>query len=207
MYPKIKRIFDILTSILGLIILSPLLIAIALILSITNHGTPLFLQNRPGLNNKIFHLYKFKTMIDKKGKFGELLPDKERITIFGKIVRNTSLDELPQLINLLKGDMSLIGPRPLLSKYLPLYNSFQARRHEIRPGITGWAQVNGRNAISWQQKFEYDVWYIDNMSFWLDVKILLMTIKKVILREGINAGQDVTMEEFRGNDKETRDER
>jgi lipopolysaccharide/colanic/teichoic acid biosynthesis glycosyltransferase len=158
-----------------------------------------FVQDRPGKNGKIFKAIKFKTMTDERDANGKLLPDKERLTKIGKFVRSTSLDELPQLINMLKGDMSLIGPRPLLVKYLPLYNTQQARRHEVRPGITGWAQINGRNTISWQQKFEYDLWYVDHLSLGLDMKIFMMTIKKVVKREGINADRDIPMAAFKGN--------
>lgn len=158
-----------------------------------------FVQKRPGKKGRIFKLIKFKTMTDKRDNIGNLLPDSLRLTPIGKFIRTTSIDELPQLFNVLKGDMSLIGPRPLLIDYMPLYSKHQVRRHELRPGITGWAQVNGRNTISWQQKFEYDVWYVNNISFWLDLKILFLTIKKVLVREGISSTTSATMEPFRGN--------
>ena len=194
-----KRFIDFSAALLGLTLLSPILIIITVWLYIINDGTPFFLQLRPGRHGKIFKIVKFKTMNDKTDKAGNLLPDSERITPVGAFVRKTSIDEIPQLINVLKGDMSLIGPRPLLVQYLPLYNERQARRHEVRPGITGWAQVNGRNAISWQQKFDYDVWYVDNISFALDMKILFLTIKKVFVREGISQEGQATMEAFKGN--------
>ena len=173
--------------------------AIIILLFIANKGKPFFLQTRPGKNEKLFNVIKFKTMIDERDSDGELLPDVLRLTKIGKMVRKTSLDEMPQLINVLIGDMSLVGPRPLLVQYLPLYNAEQKRRHEVRPGITGWAQVNGRNAISWKQKFEYDIWYVDNISFSLDIKILWMTLMKVIKSEGINQHGETTMEYFKGD--------
>jgi len=194
-----KRIIDVLFSFLGLIVLSPVFIFVFVCLIIANSGKPFFFQARPGLNGKIFKIIKFKTMTDKRDSNGDLLPDSERLTIIGSFVRKTSLDEIPQLINVLKGDMSLIGPRPLLVQYLPLYNSKQARRHEVRPGITGWAQINGRNAISWDEKFNLDVWYVDNMKFSLDFKIFLLTIKKVFKRDGISQEGQATMEVFKGN--------
>lgn len=194
----IKRLIDLLVSFTGLLILSPVLLLLILFLSITNRGTPFFFQQRPGKNSRIFRVVKFKTMNDRKDDRGNLLPDKDRLTSLGKFIRSTSLDELPQLFNVLWGDMSLVGPRPLLVKYLPLYNRTQMRRHEVKPGITGWAQVNGRNAISWGQKFEYDVWYVDNISFLLDIKILYSTFLKVFKRQGINAAEDVTMASFNG---------
>ncbi len=169
-----------------------------LLLAVFQNGAVFFKQERPGKNGRIFGVIKFKTMKDTRDSSGNLLPDSERITGIGRFIRSTSIDELPQLINVLKGEMSLVGPRPLLVKYLPLYNEQQARRHEVRPGITGWAQVNGRNAISWEQKFEYDVWYVDNMSFSLDIKIIILTIKKVVVREGISSETAVTMEAFKG---------
>jgi len=178
---------------------SPVFIIIALLLLIVNRGNPFFIQPRPGKNGKIFRVIKFKTMYDRRDAEGDLLPDAERMTTVGKFVRKTSLDEMPQLLNVIKGDMSLIGPRPLLVEYLPLYSTEQARRHEVRPGITGWAQVNGRNAITWEKKFEYDVWYVDHVSFGLDLKILLMTIAKVFKREGISQDGHQTMERFKGN--------
>lgn len=194
-----KHLFDFIISISTLVILSPVLLLVILCLSIVNQGKPFFLQPRPGKNERIFKVIKFKTMTDEKDKAGNFLPDAQRMTKIGKFVRSTSLDELPQLINVLKGDMSLIGPRPLLVQYLPLYSKEQLRRHALRPGITGWAQVNGRNAISWQKKFEYDVWYIDNTSLLLDLKIVYLTIKKVFIREGISSGSSVTTEAFKGN--------
>lgn len=168
-------------------------------LSIVNRGSPFFIQMRPGKNQKGFRLIKFKTMNDRKDVKGNILPDSERLTAVGKLIRKTSLDEIPQLLNVIKGDMSLIGPRPLLVEYLSLYSDFQNRRHEVKPGITGWAQINGRNAISWEQKFEYDVWYVDNLSFFLDVKIFFKTIKKVFIPEGISSATSQTMEKFIGN--------
>lgn len=197
-----KRLFDFFAALIGLLLLSPILIVVTLGLYIANQGKPFFFQQRPGKGSRIFKIIKFKTMNDKKDGNGNLLSDAERLTPIGSFVRKTSLDEIPQLINVLKGDMSLIGPRPLLVQYLPLYNQEQARRHEVRPGITGWAQVNGRNAISWKQKFEYDVWYVDHITFLLDVKIFFLTIKKVFVREGISADGQATMEPFKGNIEE-----
>ena len=195
-----KRFFDIVLSLLGLIVISPVFLLAWLCLVIANKGAgAFFIQERPGKNARIFKVVKFKTMTDEKDATGDLLPDAQRLTKVGKFVRSTSLDEIPQLLNVIKGDMSLIGPRPLLVQYLPLYNDSQRRRHEVRPGITGWAQVNGRNAISWEQKFEYDVWYVDHVSLSLDVKIICKTNKKVFKREGINSGNSVTMTEFKGN--------
>lgn len=194
-----KRIFDLFISFVGLLILSPVFIVTTIGLYIVNNRKPFFLQPRPGKNERIFKVVKFKTMTDEKDNTGNFLPDADRMTKIGKFVRSTSLDELPQLLNVLKGDMSLIGPRPLLVQYLPLYSKEQSRRHSLRPGITGWAQVNGRNAISWQKKFEYDVWYIDNISLYLDLKILYLTVKKVFIREGISSGSSATMEFFNGN--------
>ncbi len=194
-----KRIIDFVAALFGLLVLSPVFIFVTLGLLIANNGKPFFFQKRPGKNDKIFRIVKFRTMNDKKNAEGNLLPDAERLTAIGGFVRKTSLDEIPQLLNVLKGDMSLIGPRPLLVQYLPLYNQQQKRRHSVRPGITGWAQVNGRNAISWQQKFEYDVWYVDNLSFGLDLKILWMTLRKVIKTEGISQSGQATMEAFKGN--------
>jgi lipopolysaccharide/colanic/teichoic acid biosynthesis glycosyltransferase len=181
---SVKPLCDMVFAAFALIMLSPVIVVICLILCITNTGTPFFFQDRPGKNGQIFKIIKFKTMNDKKDKFGQLLPDTERTTIFGLFLRNTSLDEIPQLINVLKRDMSMIGPRPLLPQYLTLYNDFQKRRHEVKPGITGLAQVKGRNAISWKNKFRYDVWYVDHISLGLDVYILWMTLKKVSKREG-----------------------
>jgi len=195
-----KRILDFLAALIGLIVLLPFCIIILPVVSISNGGPVFFCQIRPGLNNHLFKLIKLKTMTDKRDEFGKLLPDNSRLTNLGRLLRSLSVDEFPQLINILKGDMSLVGPRPLLTEYLPLYSEFQKRRHEIRPGITGWAQVNGRNELSWQKKFELDIWYVDNLSFILDLKILLMTVSRVIRRQGINSGDIVTMEKFTGND-------
>ena len=194
-----KRLFDFLAAFFGLLVLSPLFIVVMIGLYVANQGKPFFFQARPGLNERIFKIIKFKTMNDKKDAQGNLLPDADRLTKIGAFVRKTSLDEIPQLINVLKGDMSLIGPRPLLVQYLPLYNAEQKKRHDVRPGITGWAQVNGRNAISWQQKFEYDVWYVNHISLLLDIKILFLTVKKVFVREGISQEGQATMEVFNGN--------
>ncbi|MCC3217921.1 sugar transferase [Chryseobacterium sp. X308] len=195
----VKRVFDFILALTGLLIISPVFIVFFIALAIANEGKPFFLQRRPGKNGKVFKIIKFKTMNDKKDSNGNLLSDAERLTAVGSFVRKTSVDEIPQLINVLKGDMSLIGPRPLLVQYLPLYNEHQARRHEVRPGITGWAQVNGRNAISWNQKFDYDVWYVENISFILDCKIFFLTAKKVFIREGVSADGHVTIEPFKGN--------
>lgn len=196
----IKRLMDVLIVFLGLLIFLPILLGSVLWLHFANKGAgAFFLQERPGRHGKIFKVIKFKTMTDERDAEGNLLPDDRRLTKIGKFVRSTSIDELPQLINVLKGDMALIGPRPLLSQYLPLYNKEQVRRHEVRPGITGWAQVNGRNAISWVKKFELDVWYVDHCSFLLDLKIFVLTIKKVFVREGISSDTSVTMEPFTGN--------
>ncbi|MDH0659110.1 sugar transferase [Empedobacter sp. GD03865] len=194
----IKRFFDFVIAFVGLIILSPLFIVVTIGLYIANDGKPFFFQARPGLNEKIFKIIKFKTMNDKKDAQGNLLPDAERLTPIGAFVRKTSLDEIPQLINVLKGDMAIIGPRPLLPQYLPLYNEKQKRRHNVRPGITGWAQVNGRNAISWTKKFELDVEYVDNLSFMMDVKVFFMTFKKVFKSEGISQVGQATAEAFNG---------
>jgi undecaprenyl phosphate N,N'-diacetylbacillosamine 1-phosphate transferase len=193
-----KRVFDFFISSFLIFLLSPIIGIIFLLLTTLTRENPLFFQLRPGKDIKIFNLIKFKTMNDKRDNNGNFLSDAERLTIIGKFIRKTSLDELPQLINVLKGDMSLIGPRPLLVQYLPLYNHEQKRRHEVKPGITGWAQVNGRNAISWEQRFEFDVWYVDNMSFWLDMKILYLTILKVVKSEGISQHGEATMEAFKG---------
>ena len=198
-YPCIiKPTFDKLISFTGLVLLSPILLILILLLAIANSGKPFFIQTRPGKNARLFKVIKFRTMHDGRDTAGNLLPDADRLTPVGRFVRKTSLDEIPQLINVLKGDMSLIGPRPLLVQYLPLYNDFQQRRHEVKPGITGWAQVNGRNAISWVQKFEYDVWYVDNVSFKTDFKVLLKTIQKVFKGEGISQEGQATAEAFRG---------
>jgi lipopolysaccharide/colanic/teichoic acid biosynthesis glycosyltransferase len=200
MYKKIiKRFLDFVIALIGLVLILPLFVLVIVGLFFANHGKPFFFQIRPGKNGRLFKIIKFKTMNDKKDSEGNLLSDEYRLTKIGAFVRKTSLDEIPQLLNVLKGDMSLIGPRPLLPEYLPLYNESQSRRHEVKPGITGWAQVNGRNAISWAQKFEYDVWYVENVSFLLDLKILYQTIKKVFKREGITAENSVSAEAFKGN--------
>ncbi|HEY8400798.1 MAG TPA: sugar transferase [Cytophagaceae bacterium] len=200
MYRKFfKRFFDFHLALIGLILASPVLLITMLLLAIANRGKVFFIQQRPGLNGKPFFIMKFKTMNDRKDANGELLPDAERLTKVGQFVRKTSLDELPQLINVLKGELSLIGPRPLLMEYLPLYTPEQFRRHEVLPGITGWAQVNGRNSISWEKKFELDLYYVENLSFWLDIKIIFMSIAKILKREGINSATSVTMEKFRGS--------
>lgn len=194
-----KRILDFICSLIGFIILLPIFLFLTIFLTIANNGKPFFFQQRPGKNNKIFEVVKFRTMNDKKDAQGNLLSDKDRLTSLGRFIRKTSLDEIPQLINVIKGDMSLVGPRPLLLEYLPLYNEEQIRRHEVRPGITGWAQINGRNAISWKDKFELDVWYVDNISISLDIRILLQTILKVFKSEGISSDTSLTMEKFEGN--------
>ena len=195
-----KRFLDFWIALITLICLSPLLVVVYLWLSIANKGAgALFFQERPGKDGKIFKIIKFKTMTDERGADGELLPDEQRLTKVGRFVRSTSIDELPQLINVLKGEMALIGPRPLLVQYLPLYNKEQARRHEVRPGITGWAQSNGRNAICWSEKFKYDVWYVDHVSFWTDLKVVYMTIVMVLKREGINEDGRATMDAFNGH--------
>ena len=194
-----KRVFDFIIALVALILLSPIFLIVMIGLYFANQGKPFFFQARPGLNEKIFKIIKFKTMNDKKDANGNLLSDAERLTPIGAFVRKTSLDELPQLINVLKGDMAIIGPRPLLPQYLPLYNETQKRRHNVRPGITGWAQVNGRNAISWTKKFELDVWYVDHVSFMTDLKVFFTTFKKVFKSEGISADGHVTIEPFNGN--------
>ena len=193
-----KRLIDIVVSVVFILCFWWLYIVLALLIKIKLGGPVLFKQERPGLNGKIFTMYKFRSMTDGRDKNGKLLSDNERLTSFGRVLRATSLDEIPEFFNVLKGDMSLVGPRPLLVEYLPRYNEFQARRHEVKPGITGWAQINGRNAISWEDKFKYDVEYVVNQSFLMDLKILFLTVKKVVVRENINQGQDVTMEVFRG---------
>ncbi len=198
----IKRFLDFILSFIGLIITSPLFIMIVILLFIVNRGKPFFFQSRPGKNEKIFKIIKFKTMNDKKDADGNFLPFHKRVTKIGTTLRKLSLDEIPQLINVLIGDMSLIGPRPLLIEYLPRYSSTQKRRHLIKPGVTGWAQVNGRNTISWEKKFEYDVWYVDNLTFLLDIKIILLTIKKVMIREGVNSDENQNMSTFMGSEKE-----
>lgn len=194
-----KRLFDFLIALVALLLFSPIFILVTIGLFFANQGKPFFFQIRPGKNEKLFRIVKFKTMHDKTDAEGNLLSDAERLTRIGLFVRKTSLDEIPQLLNVLKGDMSLIGPRPLLVQYLPLYNAEQKKRHDVRPGITGWAQVNGRNAITWKRKFELDIWYVDHISFILDIKILFLTIKKVFVREGISQEGQATMEVFNGN--------
>ena len=200
MYIKtIKVFFDFITALLGLLVLIPLLLLVTIGLSFANNGKPFFFQTRPGKEGKLFKIIKFKTMNDKKDSKGNLLSDGERLTKIGKFVRKTSLDEVPQLINVIKGEMSIVGPRPLLPEYLRLYSKAQSRRHEVKPGITGWAQVNGRNTISWQQKFVLDVWYVDNISIFLDLKIVFLTVKKVFMGQGINSQGQITTEVFKGN--------
>ena len=198
MYPVIKRCIDIVGAGLGLIVLSPVLAVVAVLIWRQMGRPVIFRQMRPGLNGQAFCMYKFRTMTDNFDDHGNLMPDEQRLTSMGKFLRKTSLDEFPELFNVLKGDMSLVGPRPLLMQYLERYTPEQARRHEVKPGITGWAQVNGRNAISWKEKFALDVWYVDNCSLWLDVKILAMTLGKVFRREGISAEGEATMPEFTG---------
>lgn len=198
----IKRLFDFTTAFFCLLLLSPVVLLVGGLVRVKLGSPILFTQDRPGLDGQVFKMMKFRTMLDSKDKAGNLLPDDQRMTKFGAFLRTTSLDELPGLFNVLKGDMSLVGPRPLLVQYLPLYSTEQARRHNVRPGITGWAQVNGRNAISWEEKFKLDVWYVDNQSFWLDFKILLLTVKKVFVREGISSNGHVTIEPFTGSGHE-----
>ena len=199
--PFSKRFFDLLVALLGLIILTPILLILVLLVRVF-HGTPiLFIQNRPGYKGKSFQIYKFRTMTNRSALDGSLLPDAERMTPFGRFLRATSMDELPELLNVLRGEMSLVGPRPLLTQYLPLYNDEQRRRHDVLPGITGWAQVNGRNAISWQEKFKLDVWYVDHWSFGLDLQILWLTFRKVFKREGISQEGQATMQPFTGNNE------
>lgn len=200
-----KRAFDLIVAIVAILLAWPLMAVVAVLVRV-NLGTPvLFRQQRPGLDAKPFYVYKFRTMLLACDANGVQLPDEKRMTRFGSFLRRSSLDELPQLINVLKGELSLVGPRPLLMEYLPLYNAEQARRHLVRPGITGWAQVNGRNAISWEDKFKYDIWYVDNQSFWLDIKILWMTVRKVVRSEGISQSGNVTMEKFQGSDTMRKD--
>jgi sugar transferase EpsL len=195
---KMKRLFDLISSFIGLLFLLPVIVLMVLLIRLKIGYPILFKQARPGLNGEIFNMYKFRTMTNESDKNGVLKPDSIRLTKFGKFLRSTSLDELPGLWNVLKGDMSLVGPRPLLVEYLPLYSKKQSKRHEVKPGITGWAQVNGRNAISWDEKFDLDLWYIDNQSIWLDTKILWLTVKKVITRDGISSNNDATMPAFTG---------
>jgi lipopolysaccharide/colanic/teichoic acid biosynthesis glycosyltransferase len=202
-----KRLFDLVISIFALIAFMPIVLITAMLVRIKLGSPILFTQDRPGLNGKTFKMMKFRTMLDAADKHGNRLPDAQRMTAFGVFLRSASLDELPGLFNVIKGDMSLVGPRPLLVQYLPLYNQIQASRHNVRPGITGWAQVNGRNAISWEEKFAFDVWYVDNQSFWLDLKILVLTVKKVFIKEGISADDHVTMPFFTGNNMENKNEK
>ena len=197
----LKRVFDVSAALCCLLLLSPVLLASWVLVRIRLGSPALFVQQRPGLHGELFSMCKFRTMTNAKGADGQLLPDAQRLTAFGRFLRSTSLDELPELFNVLKGDMSLVGPRPLLVEYLPLYTPEQARRHDVRPGITGWAQVNGRNAIGWEEKFRLDVWYVDNRSFWLDLKILWLTCMRVFLREGISQEGSATMEKFTGSSR------
>lgn len=197
-----KRLIDFILSLIALIILSPILLILAILVRIKLGSPIIFKQKRPGLNEKIFILYKFRTMTDAKDEHGNLLPDEIRLTKFGKLLRSTSLDELPELFNTLKGDMSIVGPRPLLVRYLPLYNEHQKHRHDVRPGFTGYAQCNGRNAISWEEKFDLDVYYTKNLTLFMDIKIIIKTVKVVLFREGISSETSVTMEEFRGSSNE-----
>ncbi|HAH57116.1 MAG TPA: lipid carrier--UDP-N-acetylgalactosaminyltransferase [Bacteroidales bacterium] len=199
-YKYLKRFLDVCLATVALILFSPFFIVLMVLLTVANRGNPFFVQERPGKNGKVFKLIKFKTLSDQTDEQGGLLPDDQRILKIGQFIRSTSLDELPQLINILIGDMSIVGPRPLLVKYLSYYNDFQKRRHLVLPGITGWAQVNGRNKLTWDEKFAYDVYYVEHISFIFDVKIILLTVKKVILREGVNQEGEVTAEAFKGND-------
>ena len=198
MYKLVKRFFDIISSLLALIVLFVPMLVLAIIGTLVMKGNPFFTQQRPGKNEKIFKLIKFRTMTNEKDENGNLLPDEDRLTKYGLFLRNTSLDELPELINILKGDMSVIGPRPLLVQYIPLYNEHQHRRHEVRPGLSGWAQINGRNTVTWEDKFDMDVYYVDNYSLLLDIKILFMTVLNVLKREGISSETSATMEAFTG---------
>lgn len=200
----IKRLLDFTLSLFALLILSPVLLVLIILGAIKMKGNPFFTQQRPGRNEKIFRLIKFRSMTCETDADGKLLPDEQRLTRYGKLLRSTSLDELPELINILKGDMSIVGPRPLLVKYLPLYNDEQKHRHDVRPGLTGWAQVNGRNTITWEDKFKYDVWYVQNLSFSVDIKTLFLTVKNVVRREGISSETSETMEAFTGNPTDKR---
>lgn len=193
-----KRLFDIIAALVALTLFFPILLIVALLIRQKLGSPVLFSQLRPGLNGQPFRMFKFRSMLDAQDAQGNPLPDDQRLTAFGRLLRSTSLDELPGLWNILKGDMSVVGPRPLLMDYLPLYNTEQAKRHHVRPGLTGWAQVNGRNAISWEQKFKLDTWYVEHQSFWLDIKIILLTIKKVLVRDGISADGEATMSRFMG---------
>ncbi|GAD90072.1 putative glycosyltransferase [Vibrio halioticoli NBRC 102217] len=198
----LKRTFDIIVALVALVVLTPIIFIVAYKVAKTLGSPILFRQQRPGLNGKLFKMVKFRTMKDAVDKSGNPLPDSERMTPFGDKLRSSSLDELPELLNVLKGEMSLVGPRPLLMEYLPLYSKEQSKRHDARPGVTGWAQINGRNAISWSEKFKLDVWYVENRTFWLDIKILILTVKKVFIKEGISSEDHVTIEPFRGNDSD-----
>lgn len=200
MYILIKSFFDFICSLIGILVLAPVFLIISLILYLDFKESPFFFQKRVGKNNRIFSIIKYKTMKNTRDENGILLPDELRLTKLGTLIRKTSLDEIPQLFNVLKGEMSFVGPRPLLESYLPLYNAFQKKRHLVKPGITGWTQVNGRNSNSWEQKFEYDVWYVNNISFLLDIKILFKTVKKVFISEGISADGQATMEAFKGSE-------
>lgn len=199
LYPRVKTLVDIVLALIGLIVLSPIFVLVAVILTINNRGTPFFVQKRPGFREKPFNLIKFKTMTDARDDKGRYLPDEVRITAVGSVIRKLSLDEIPQLLNILKGEMSLIGPRPLLMEYLPLYNDFQRRRHLVKPGITGLSQVSGRNSLDWPTRFELDVYYVNNLSFWMDIKILFRTVFKVVTRDGITEDGHVSMSPFTGN--------
>jgi len=194
-----KRLFDAIVALGSLLVLSPVIFLMSILVALKLGRPVIFRQKRPGLKGKVFEMIKFRSMLDAVDHHGNALPDSDRLTSFGKKLRSASLDELPGLWNVIKGDMSLVGPRPLLAEYLPLYSKEQARRHDVRPGVTGWAQVNGRNAISWEEKFKLDVWYVDNQSFWLDIKILFLTVKKVLVRDGVSAEGEVTMSKFTGN--------
>lgn len=196
----VKPLIDIVVALTIFLALSPVFIIVVLLLTIANSGKPFFFQSRPGKNGKIFKVIKFKTMNDRRDKNGNLLPDAQRLTSIGNFIRKTSLDEIPQMLNVIKGDMSLIGPRPLLVEYMPLYSEEQKKRHDVKPGITGWAQVNGRNTISWKKKFEYDVWYVNNISFGLDFKIFWLTVRKVVKSDGISSDTSATMEKFTGSE-------
>lgn len=197
-----KRLFDFFGALLALLLLCPVLILLAVMVKLKLGGPVIFQQARPGIDGDAFNILKFRSMTDKRDVAGDLLPDEQRLVPFGRFLRSTSLDELPELFNVLKGDMSLVGPRPLLMEYLPRYSDRQARRHEVRPGITGWAQINGRNALSWEEKFELDVWYVDNQSLWLDIKILFKTVLQVLKRDGISHGEDATMPRFKGSNRD-----
>lgn len=194
-----KRLFDFTVALIALLLLLPVIVVVAIVIFLKLGSPILFTQKRPGMNSKIFKMIKFRTMLDAVDKNGQQLPDEDRLTPFGLLLRSTSLDELPGLLNVLKGDMSLVGPRPLLVEYLPLYNSYESQRHDVRPGVTGWAQVNGRNAVSWEKRFMYDIWYVENQSFWLDIKILLLTVKKVFVRDGIAHRASEAEARFKGH--------